>query len=197
MVGAAPTIDSKGYMRGFDVRTGKRKWIFHTIPRKGEFGYDTWTKPGPGGSRRQYRLLGADVGGSGAGPDLCRRGVAADRPDRASTRTGPNLFGETLVALDIETGIRKWHYQLMHHGLWDRDVCCASVICDIPHDGKIVKAIAQPTKQGYVYVLDRETGKPIWPIPERKVAKGDVPGEWYSPTQPIPSASRRLSTIRA
>jgi quinoprotein glucose dehydrogenase len=104
------------------------------------------------------------------------------------TRTGPHLFAESLVALDIETGERKWHYQMVHHGIWDRDVSCAGVICDIPHNGKIVKAIAQPTKQGFVYVLDRTTGKPVWPIPEKKVAKGNVPGEWYSPTQPIPSA---------
>ena len=77
---------------------------------------------------------------------------------------------------------------MIHHGIWDRDVSCAGVICDIPHNGKIVKAIAQPTKQGFVYVLDRTNGKPVWPIPEKPVAKGNVPGEWYSPTQPIPSA---------
>ena len=96
------------------------------------------------------------------------------------------------MALDIETGERKWHYQMIHHGLWDRDVSCAGVICDIPHNGKIVKAIAQPTKQGFVYVLDRTNGKPVWPIPEKKVAKGDVPGEWYSPTQPIPQRAAAL-----
>ena len=187
VVGAAPTFDSKGYIRGFDIRTGKRKWIFHTIPRKGEFGYDTWTTPGQAeaaGNTGSWAPMSAD-------PELGLIYVGVELPQTdqtGTTRTGPNLFGETLVALDIETGIRKWHYQLIHHGLWDRDVCCASVICDLPHDGKIVKAIAQPTKQGYVYVLDRATGKPVFPIPEKKVAKGDVPGEWYSSTQPIPSA---------
>ena len=104
-------------------------------------------------------------------------------------RRGNALFGETLVAVDIETGRRKWHYQIEHHGLWDRDIPCAPILCDIPHDGRIVKALAHPTKQAFLYVLDRVTGKPIWPIIERKVEKGDVPGEWYSPTQPVPPIS--------
>ena len=111
----------------------------------------------------------------------CPRPTAGRQPHR------PALFAESLVALDIETGKRKWHYQMIHHGIWDRDVSCAGVICDIPHNGKIIKAIAQPTKQGFVFVLDRDTGKPVWPIPEKPVPKGNVPGEWYSPTQPIPS----------
>jgi quinoprotein glucose dehydrogenase len=187
VVGAAPTADSKGYIRGFDIKTGKRKWIFHTIPKKGEFGYETWTTPGQAetsGNMGSWAPMSAD-------PELGLIYIGVESPQTdllGVTRTGPHLFAESLVALDIETGERKWHYQMIHHGIWDRDVCCAGVICDIPHDGKIVKAIAQPTKQGYVYVLDRTNGKPIWPIPEKKVAKGNVPGEWYSPTQPIPSA---------
>jgi quinoprotein glucose dehydrogenase len=187
VVGAAPTPLSKGYLRGFDVRTGKRKWIFHTIPQKGEFGYETWTTPGQAeaaGNTGVWAPMSADN-------DLGLLYVGVELPPTdllGVSRIGPSLFAETLVALDIETGTRKWHYQMIHHGLWDRDVPCAGVICDIPHNGKIVKAIAQPSKQGYVYVLDRTNGKPVWPIPEKKVAKGDVPGEWYSPTQPIPSA---------
>ncbi len=102
-------------------------------------------------------------------------------------RPGPNLFAESIVAVDIQTGLRKWHYQMVHHGLWDYDVPCAAILCDIPHNGRIIKALAQPTKQAFLFVLDRETGKPVWPIPERRVPAGDVPGEWYSPTQPIPS----------
>jgi quinoprotein glucose dehydrogenase len=187
VVGAAPTAFAKGYVRGFDVKTGKRKWIFHTIPKKGEFGYDTWLTPGQAeqnGNTGAWAPMSADeqLG-------LLYVGVELPPTDMLGVgRQGPGLFGESLVALDIETGERKWHYQIIHHGLWDRDVPCAGVICDIPHNGKIIKAIAQPTKQGYVYVLDRTNGKPVWPIPEKRVAKGDVPGEWYSPTQPIPSA---------
>jgi quinoprotein glucose dehydrogenase len=187
IVGAAPTADSKGYVRGFDIRTGRRKWLFHTIPRKGQFGYETWTTPGQAeaaGNMGVWAPMSAD-------PELGLVYVGVESPPTdllGTTRTGPHLFAESLVALDIETGARKWHYQMVHHGIWDRDVSCASVICDIPHGGKIIKAIAQPTKQGFVYVLDRATGKPVWPIPEKKVAKGNVPGEWYAPTQPIPSA---------
>jgi quinoprotein glucose dehydrogenase len=187
VVGAAPTLASKGYIRGFDIKTGKRKWIFHTIPKKGEFGYETWTTPGQAetsGNMGSWAPMSADTE-----LGLVYVGVESPQTDLLGvSRTGNHLFAESLVALDIETGVRKWHYQMIHHGIWDRDVSCAGVICDIPHNGKIVKAIAQPTKQGYVYVLDRTNGKPLWPIPEKKVAKGDVPGEWYSPTQPIPSA---------
>ena len=187
VVGAAPTVDSKGYIRGFDIKTGKRKWIFHTIPKQGEFGYETWTTPGQAetsGNMGSWAPMSADLE-----LGLVYVGIESPQTDLLGvTRTGPHLFAESLEALDIETGERKWHYQMIHHGIWDRDVCCAGVICDIPHNGKIVKAIAQPTKQGFVYVLDRTNGKPVFPIPEKKVAKGDVPGEWYSPTQPFPSA---------
>jgi quinoprotein glucose dehydrogenase len=187
VVGAAPTIYVKGYVRGFDVKTGQRKWIFHTIPRKGEFGHDTWTTPGQAetaGNTGAWAPMSADA-------ELGLVYVPVELPQAdmlGITRAGPSLFSETLVALDIETGKRKWHYQMIHHGLWDRDIPCAGILCDIAHNGKIVKAIAQPTKQGWVYVLDRTTGKPVFPIPEKPVPKGDVPGEWYSPTQPMPSA---------
>jgi quinoprotein glucose dehydrogenase len=187
IVGAAPTEASKGYVRGFDIRTGKRKWIFHTIPKKGEFGYETWSTPGQAetsGNMGVWAPMSADLD-----LGLVYVGVESPQTDLLGvSRTGNHLFAESLVALDIETGERKWHYQMVHHGIWDRDVSCAGVICDIPHNGKIVKAIAQPSKQGFVYVLDRTNGKPVWPIPEKKVAKGNVPGEWYSPTQPFPSA---------
>ena len=178
--------NAKGYVRGFDVRTGKRLWIFHTIPRKGEFGYDSWTVPGQAeqiGNTGVWAQISVDeeLG-------LAYLGVELPTGDYSGQyRAGPALFGETIVAVDVQTGKRKWHYQTIHHGLWDRDIPCAAILCDIPHDGKIVKALAQPSKQAFLYVLNRETGEPIWPIPETPVSQGDVPGEWYPPTQPIPS----------
>jgi quinoprotein glucose dehydrogenase len=100
-------------------------------------------------------------------------------------RPGNGLFGESVVALDLKTGVRKWHYQLVHHGIWDMDIPCAPILADITVDGKKIKALAQITKQGWVYVFDRTNGQPVWPIEERPVEKGDVPGEWYAPTQPF------------
>jgi len=186
--GNAPKIKSnaKGYVRGFDVKTGKRLWIFHNIPMKGEFGYDTWLKPGSAeaaGNAGDWAQISADeeLG-------LAYLGIELPTGDQMGFyHPGNSLFSESIVAVDILTGKRKWHYQMIHHGLWDYDVCCAAILCDIPHNGKIVKALAQPTKQSFLYVLNRETGEPIWPIVERKVPKGDVPGEWYSPTQPFPT----------
>jgi len=171
----------KGYVRGFDVKTGKRLWIFHNIPMKGEFGYDTWLKPGSAeeaGNAGDWAQISADeeLG-------LAYLGIELPTGDQMGIyHPGNSLFSESIVAVDIQTGKRKWHYQMIHHGLWDYDVCAAAILCDIPHNGKIVKALAQPTKQSFLYVLNRETGEPIWPIVEKKVAKGDVPGEWYSPT---------------
>jgi quinoprotein glucose dehydrogenase len=186
IVGCAPSPNVKGYVRGFDVATGKRKWIFHTVPKKGEFGYDSWIEPGQAeavGNIGSWAAMSAD-------PDLNLVYVGVELPqgdELGVKRQGNALFGESLVALDLDTGVRKWHYQMVHHGLWDMDVPCASIICDIPVDGKIVKAIAQPTKQAFLYVLNRETGEPIWPIVEKPVPKGDIPVEWYAPTQPFPS----------
>ncbi|MEO8373014.1 MAG: pyrroloquinoline quinone-dependent dehydrogenase, partial [Candidatus Solibacter sp.] len=97
------------------------------------------------------------------------------------------LFGESLVAVDIETGQRKWHYQFVHHGIWDMDNPCPPILADVTINGRVRKIVAQPSKQAFLYVLDRETGQPIWPIEERPVEKGNVPGEWYSPTQPFPT----------
>ena len=102
-------------------------------------------------------------------------------------RPGDNLFSESLVAVDLYTGERKWHFQLVHHGIWDHDIPCAPILADIVIDGRVRKIVAQPTKQAFLYVFDRETGEPIWPIEEQPVEIGDVPGEWYSPTQPIPT----------
>ncbi|MSO56477.1 MAG: pyrroloquinoline quinone-dependent dehydrogenase [Acidobacteria bacterium] len=188
--GGIPTgkANVKGYVRGFDVRTGKRLWIFHTIPQPGEFGNETWLNDswsytGNTGSWAQISIdeeLGiAYLPIEGATGDY----FGADRP-------GPNLFAETLVAVDLQTGKRKWHYQLVHHGIWDHDIPCPPILVDINRNGKIIKAVAMPTKQAFMYVFDRVTGQPLWPIEERPVPKGDVPGEWYSPTQPIPLDAR-------
>jgi quinoprotein glucose dehydrogenase len=105
-------------------------------------------------------------------------------------RHGNNLFSETLVAVDLKTGQRKWHYQTVHHGIWDHDIPCAPILVNITVNGKAIKALAQPTKQAFLFVLDRVTGQPIWPIEERPVEKGDVPTEWYAPTQPFPLDAR-------
>ena len=177
--------NNKGYVRGFDVRTGKRLWIFHTIPLKGEFGYDTWEK----GSAEYTGNTGAWTQMS-VDEDLGLAYLPVELPTGdyyGGDRPGKGLFGETLVAVDLETGKRKWHYQLVHHGMWDFDISCAPLLADITVDGRTIKAVAQATKQGFLYVFNRETGQPVWPIVERPVEAGNTPGEWYSPTQPFPT----------
>jgi quinoprotein glucose dehydrogenase len=177
--------NNKGYVRGFDVRTGKRLWIFHTIPLKGEFGYDTWLNgaaenTGNAGSWAQM-AVDEELG-------LAYLPVELPTSDYyGGNRPGAGLFGETLVCVDLKTGKRKWHYQLIHHGVWDQDISAPPILADITVDGRQIKAVAQPTKQAVLYVFDRVTGQPVWPIEEKPVEKGDVPGEWYSPTQPFPS----------
>ena len=177
--------NNKGYVRGFDVRTGKRLWIFHTIPKKGEFGYDTWLNGSAEytGNTGVWTQITVDE-------QLGLVYLPVESPTNdfyGGHRPGNNLFGEALVCVDLKTGQRKWHYQLVHHALWDMDISSAPILADITVDGKSVKAVAQPTKQGFLYVFDRVTGKPVWPFEEKQVEVGTVPGEWYSPTQPIPS----------
>jgi quinoprotein glucose dehydrogenase len=121
-------------------------------------------------------------------------GGVADRRLLRRPRPGNGLFGETLVAVDLQTGKRKWHYQLVHHGIWDMDIPCAADPARCDDRRRTIKAVAQPTKQAFLYVFNRETGQPIWPIVERPVEKGTVPGEWYSPTQPIPTKPRAYET---
>jgi len=174
-----------GYVRGFDARTGKRLWIFHTIPRPGEFGHDTWEKDSAEttGNAGVWGQISVD-------PDLGMAFIPVELPtgdEYGGHRPGNGLFGESVVAVDLKTGQRKWHYQLVHHGIWDFDIPCAPMLIDITMNGRTVKAVAQPTKQGILYTFDRLTGQPIWPFEERPVPKGDVPGEWYSPTQPMPT----------
>jgi quinoprotein glucose dehydrogenase len=177
--------NNKGYVRGFDVRTGKRLWIFHTIPIEGEFGYDTWLNGSAEytGNTGVWTQISVDE-------ELGLVYLPVESPTSdyyGGHRPGNNLFGETLVCVDLKTGQRKWHYQLVHHPLWDMDISSAPLLADIHVNGRTVRAVAQPSKQGFLYVFDRVTGKPVWPIEERPVGQGSVPGEWYSPTQPFPT----------
>jgi quinoprotein glucose dehydrogenase len=175
----------KGFVRGFDVRTGKRLWIFHTIPRSSEFGYDTWEKDSASytGNTGVWGQISVDE-------QLGMAFIPVELPTGdyyGGHRPGNGLFGETVLAVDLKTGQRKWHYQLVHHGIWDMDIPCAPMLVDITVNGQTVKAVAQPTKQAFLYVFDRLTGKPIWPFEERPVEQSTVPGEKTSPTQPFPS----------
>ncbi|MCC7124247.1 MAG: PQQ-binding-like beta-propeller repeat protein [Acidobacteria bacterium] len=183
--GGAPRsrTNQKGYVRGYDVRTGKRIWIFKTIPSPGEFGNETWEKDSwsYSGNTGVWAQMSVD-----AELGLAYMPVELPTGDYyGGHRPGNSLFSESLVAVDIATGQRKWHYQLTHHGIWDHDIPCAPILADLNVNGKIVKAVAQATKQGWVYVFDRVTGQPVWPIEERKVEQGEAPGEQYSPTQPF------------
>ena len=174
-----------GYVRGFDVKTGKRLWIFHTIPRKGEFGHETWKD----GSAERSGNLGAWAQMS-VDMELGLVYVPLEMPGGdyyGVNRPGDNLFSDSLVALDLKTGVRKWHYQTIHHGLWDWDLPCAPILFDMVQNGRKIKALAQPTKSAFLFVFNRQTGAPIWPIEERPVPQSDVPGEKTSPTQPFPT----------
>jgi quinoprotein glucose dehydrogenase len=175
----------KGYVRGFDVRTGKRLWIFHTIPVGNEFGNDSWEN-----NSNEYTGNAGVWGQISVDEELGLVYLPVELPTGdyyGGERPGNGLFGESLVAVDLRTGQRKWHYQLVHHGIWDMDIPCAPILADIVVNGRAIKAVAQPTKQAFLYVFDRTNGEPVWPIEERPVEKGDVPGEWYSPTQPFPT----------
>jgi len=172
-------------VRGFDVRTGKRLWIFHTIPAAGEYGIDTWENDSWSytGNTGVWGQITVDE-------ELGIVYLPVETPTGdfyGGHRPGNGLFGESLVALDLNTGKRIWHYQFIHHGIWDWDIPCAPILANITVDGKPVRAVAQPTKQAWVYVFDRVTGKPVWPIEERPVPQSDVPGEKTSATQPFPS----------
>jgi quinoprotein glucose dehydrogenase len=177
--------NNKGYVRAFDVRTGKRLWTFHTIPQSGELGNDTWLDDSwkYTGNTGVWTQITVDE-------ELGLVYLPVESPTGdfyGGHRPGNNLFGETLVCVDLKTGERKWHYQLIHHPLWDHDISSAPILADIDAGGRGIKAVAQPTKQSFLYVFDRVTGRPVWPIEERPVEKGDVPGEWYAPTQPFPT----------
>jgi quinoprotein glucose dehydrogenase len=174
-----------GWIRAFDARTGKVRWTFQTIPSKGEFGSHTWSDGSNeyAGKVTVWTLMSAD---EELGHVYLPTNTTA--PDfYGAHRLGDNLFAESVVALDVTTGKRVWHFQTVHHGLWDYDNPAAPNLLDITVDGRRIKALAQITKQGFVYTFDRVTGKPVWPIEEKPAPPSDVPGEKASSTQPIPS----------
>jgi quinoprotein glucose dehydrogenase len=176
---------NQGDIRGFNVRTGAQLWKFRTVPRPGEFGNDTWLKDSwsYSGDVSVWGQLSADE-------ELGYVYAPIETPNNnyyGGARPGNNLFAESLVCLDAKTGKRIWHFQAVHHGIWDWDFNSPPAILDITVDGRRIRAVAQVSKQNFTYVFDRITGQPVWPIEERPVPRGNVPGEWYSPTQPFPT----------
>ena len=174
-----------GHIRGYDVRTGQLRWRFHSIPQEGEFGNDTWDDDSwkYTGNTNVWSMMSAD-------DELGYVYLPFGTPTNdyyGGHRKGDNLFAECLVCLDAETGKRVWHFQAVHHGLWDYDFPCAPNLVDITVDGKPIKAVAQVSKQGFTYVFDRVTGKPVWPIEERSVAPSPVATEQAARTQPYPT----------
>jgi quinoprotein glucose dehydrogenase len=177
--GSAP-----GDIRAYDVRSGKRIWTFHTIPHPGEFGYDTWPK-------NAWKT----VGGANCWTELTldeKRGIvyvptASPKYNfYGGDRRGADLFADSLLALDARTGKRIWHFQMVHHDIWDYDNATAPMLLSVRHNGKVIDAVAEPGKEGFLWVFNRVTGQPLWPVEERAVPKSDVPGEETWPTQPVP-----------
>lgn len=174
-----------GYVLAYDVRTGKLKWEFHTVPQDGEFGADTWKDHANRytGNVNVWSMMSGDA-------ELGHVYLPTTTPNSdywGGARKGSGLFAESIVAVDVETGKRIWHFQAVHHGIWDYDFPCAPVLLDITVSGRRIKALAQVSKQGFTYVFDRVTGKPVWPIEERRVPQSDIPGEETWPTQPFPT----------
>ncbi|PYR56313.1 MAG: quinoprotein glucose dehydrogenase [Acidobacteria bacterium] len=177
--------NTKGSARAFDVRTGKLLWTFNTIPRPGEFGNNTWENDSwkENGNTGVWTQITVDE-------DLGLVYLPVESPTSdfyGGHRPGDNLFGESLVCVDLKTGQRKWHFQFVHHAIWDHDMSSAPILMDITVAGKPIKAVAVPSKQAFLYVFDRVTGQPVWPIEERPVPQSDVPGEKTAKTQPIPT----------
>lgn len=189
--GEGPRPEAPGHIRAYDVRTGKRRWIFHTIPHPGEYGYETWSRDS------WLKSAGANPW-SGMTVDRRRGLVFASTGSPTfdfygGDRPGANLFGDSVIALDAATGRRVWHFQAVHHNLWDYDLPCPPTLVTIERDGRKIDAVAQLTKMGFVFVLDRDTGKPLFPVEERPVPASDVPGEHTSSTQPFPMKPPALS----
>jgi quinoprotein glucose dehydrogenase len=177
--------NTKGLVRAFDVRTGKLLWTFNTIPRPGEFGNETWENDSwaVNGNAGVWTQITVD---EEAG--LAYLPVEDPTSDQyGGHRPGNNLFADSLVCVDLKTGVRKWHFQVAHHPIWDYDLSSAPLLADINVNGRTIKAVALPSKESFLYVFDRITGEPVWPIEERPVPQSDVPGEKTSPTQPFPT----------
>ncbi len=180
-----PAPAAPGHIRGYDIRTGKRLWIFHTIPHPGEFGYETWGED-------NWKHVGGTNNWGGMSVDEERGLLFASTGSPTfdfygADRPGKNLFANSVIALDARTGERKWHFQAIHHDLWDYDFPAQPLLARGKHDGEWRDMVVQMSKQGFWYVFDRETGKPIWDIEERAVPESDVPGEHAYPTQPFPT----------
>ncbi|MBK5290139.1 MAG: PQQ-binding-like beta-propeller repeat protein, partial [Acidobacteriia bacterium] len=178
-----PDKSTPGHIRAYDCKTGKMRWIFHTIPHPGEFGYDTW-------SPDSWKYSGGTNCWGGMSVDHKRGLVFLGTGSPAfdfygGDRKGQNLFGNCVICLKAATGERVWHYQIVHHDLFDYDIPCAPNLVTVRHNGKPRDAVAQVAKTGWVYLLDRETGKPLYPIEERPVPPSTVPGESAWPTQPF------------
>jgi quinoprotein glucose dehydrogenase len=183
--------NNKGLVQAFDVRTGNKLWEWDTIPKRGEKGYETWLKNSAEdtGNNGVWTQIAAD-------PEAGLAYLPVESPTSdfyGGMRQGDNLYSDSLVAVDLKTGKMKWYYQMIHHDIWDYDSSSMPLLMDINVGGKAIKAVAEPSKQGMLYVFDRLTGKPVWPIVERPVPKGNVPGEWYAPTQPFPTKPSRYS----
>jgi quinoprotein glucose dehydrogenase len=187
-----PTHDNtKGVVRAFDVRSGKQLWRFDTIPRPGEFGNETWENNSwaENGNTGVWAHITVDE-------ELGLVYIPVETPTSdyyGGHRPGANLFAESLVAVDLKTGVRKWHFQFVHHPIWNWDMTSAPILSDINVNGRPVKAVSVASKQGWLYVFDRVTGQPVWPIEERPVPQSDVPGEKLSPTQPVPPDALRYA----
>jgi quinoprotein glucose dehydrogenase len=177
--------NTKGLVQAFDVRTGRRAWTFHTIPRPGEFGNETWENNSwaDNGNVGVWNQMAVDE-------DLGLVYLPVETPSSdfyGGHRPGNNLFAESLVAVDLKTGRRRWHFQLVHHPIWNMDISSGPILEDITVNGRAIKAVSIMGKQAMVYTFDRATGAPVWPIEERPVPQSDVPGEKTSPTQPFPT----------
>jgi glucose dehydrogenase/cytochrome c5 len=183
-----------GYIRGYDIRTGKRLWVFHTIPRPGEYGNETWENDSwkDFGAASVWSMMSAD-------PELGYVYLPVESATNnfwGGQKPGDGLFGESIVCLDAKTGKRVWHFQILHHGVWDYDLPAAPILHDVRKDGKTIKAVSVLTKQGMNFVFDRKTGEPVWPIEERPVPTSmGVPGEKLSPTQPFPTRPAPYSRL--
>ncbi len=182
--GEGPYPEAPGHIRAYDARTGQRRWIFHTVPKPGEFGHETW-------SGDSWKTTGGTNCWAGMSVDAKRgivfAGIGSPSFDfYGGNRKGANLFGNCVLALDCRTGKRVWHFQTVHHDVWDYDLPAQPVLITIRQKGKSVDAVVQVTKQGFVYFFDRATGKPLFPVEERPIPKSDIEGEELWPTQPHP-----------
>ena len=189
--GEGPYPEAPGHIRGYDARTGERRWIFHTVPKPGEFGHDTWAGD-------SWKYTGGTNCWAGMSVDLKRgivyAGIGSPSFDYwGGNRAGDNLFGNCVLALEALTGRRKWHYQTAHHDVWDYDLAAQPALVTIRQGGRRIDAVVQVTKQSFVFFLDRETGKPLFPVEERPVPAGRLEGEVLSKTQPFPLKPPPLS----